>query len=136
MSRKRVHKEEITDQESPKRLHTHVSTKAAEFGSFFMLPQTVITKILVKCNVSELTKLALVSKRCRDLVLSWLEEDTRLSIYPCLVSYNMKKNSTKYQINGGSKLYRLEPNRTRKNFHEVNIKLLITYSTCPIIIGT
>ena len=127
MSRKRAHKEEITEEESPKRLYTHVSTKAEEFGSFFKLPQNVITKILIKCKVSDLAKLALVSKRCRDMVLYWLEEDTRLSIFPCLVSYNMKLNSIKYQTNGSSKLYRLEPSRTRKNFLEVNMPLYFFY---------
>ena len=68
MSTKRAHKEEITEEEYLKRLYTHVSTKAEEFGSFLKLPQNVITKILMKCNVSDLVKLALVSKRCRDII--------------------------------------------------------------------
>ena len=59
------------------------------------------------------------------MVLYWLEEDTRLSIFPCLVSYNMKLNSIKYQTNRSSKLYRLEPSRTRKNFLEVNMNITV-----------
>ena len=111
--------------------------KAILLSQFFKLPQNVTTKILIKCKVSDLAKLALVSKRCRDMVLYWLEGDTRLSIFPCLVSYNMKLNSIKYQTNGSSKLYRLEPSRTRRNFVEVNMTLSYTpRQRNPIILRT
>ena len=114
MSRKRVHKQETTDEESPKRLYTQLSTKAIKFEHFFWLPHNVLSNILTKCNTFELAKLAMVSKGCRDLVLCWLEEDTRLSIFPCLTSSFMKQNSIKYQTIGSSKLYRIEPNLARK----------------------
>ena len=127
MSRKRAHKQEKNDQEFPKRLFTQPSTTEVDLNFFCCLPFNVIGHIFKKFNISELRKLGMVSKRCQDLVLSWLEKDTGISIFPALIS-DVKPYSVKYQISGSSKLYALNPKMARENFYQLG--LMMKQLTC------
>ena len=122
MSRKRVHTLERDGHESPKRLLTNLPRPEVELEILFMLPFKVLDYILTKCNISEIRNLGMVSKQCRDLVLSWLDKDTSTSIFPALMSSGFP-HSIKYQIRGSNKLYAFDPKKARENFYEVRKQL-------------